>query len=126
MAAPPDSNEGFRLLEEFVCAATPGPEVPAAAPTGRGVNAGVQVVVEVIARAPQPPLNEGRVAELRALSNLQLLALVRSSGPALSPEELRAIHDIAIQRLGERAAPVAQGAEELSRETMQATLNRIA
>lgn len=125
MAAQPKGNEGFRLLDEFVCEATPGPELPAAAAPGRGVNAGVQVVVEVVARAPQPPLSEERAAELRALSNLQLLALIRSSGPTLSPEELRFIHDIAIQRLGQSRPPTAEGAAELSREAMLATLNRI-
>jgi hypothetical protein len=126
MAAQPEGNEGFRLLEDFVCEATPSPEVPAAASPGRGVNAGVQVVVEVVARATHPPLPEGRAAELRALSNPQLLALVRSAGPTLSPEELRVIHDIAVWRLGQGEPTVAEGAEELSREAMLATLNRIA
>jgi hypothetical protein len=114
------------LLEEFVCEAIQAPEVPAAASPGRGANAGVQVVVEVVTRPTQPPLSEERAAELRALSNPQLLALVRSSGPTLSPEELRFIHDIAIRRLGQGGPPAAEGAEELSREAMLVTLNRIA
>jgi hypothetical protein len=45
MSARPEGNEGLRLLEEFVCEATPAPEVPAVAPPGRGLNTGVQVVV---------------------------------------------------------------------------------
>jgi hypothetical protein len=90
------------------------------------VNAGVRVVVEVVGRATQAPLTEERAAELRALSNSQLLALVRSSGPTLSPEELRVIHDVAVQRLGQGGPPAAEGADELSREAMLATLNRIA
>jgi hypothetical protein len=126
MAAQPEGNEGFRLLEEFVCEAIPGPEVPAAAGPGRGINAGVQVVVEVVARAPQPPLSEARAAELRALGNLKLLALIRSSGRTLSAEELRFIHDLAIQRFGQGGPSVTEGAAELSREAMLATLNRIA
>jgi hypothetical protein len=126
MAAQPTGNEGFRLLEEVVCEATPGPEVPTVASPGRGINAGVQVVVEVVARPTQPPLGEERAAELRALSNAQLLALVRSSGPTLSPDELRFIHDLAIRRLGQGGPPATEGAEELSREAMLVTLNRMA
>ncbi|HZY85899.1 MAG TPA: hypothetical protein VFE78_13775 [Gemmataceae bacterium] len=84
MTARPDGNEGFRLLDDFVCEAVPGPGAPSTAAAGRGVNAGVRVVVEVVGRATQAPLTEERAAELRALSNSRLPAPVRPSGPTLS------------------------------------------
>src|SRR5690242_21875626 len=98
MAARPGDNEGFRVLDDFVCEAISGPAGSGAGSMGRGANAGMHVVSELAAGASHAPLAEGREAELRKLSSSQLLALVQLSGPALSPEELRFIHDLAIER----------------------------
>jgi hypothetical protein len=51
MAAQPERNEGFRLLDEFVCQAVPGPAAVASegrgAVVGRGENAGMQIWEEL-------------------------------------------------------------------------------
>jgi hypothetical protein len=125
MATQPEGAEDFRVLEELVCEATPGPGVPAAAPQGSGVNAGVRALSEFIVRASHAPLTAERVAALRAMSNRELLALVRSAGPELSPAELGVIHDLALERLTQDDSLASEGVE-LSRETMRVALERIA
>jgi hypothetical protein len=116
-------NEGIRVLEEFACEAIPrsGPTAPT---SGRGTNPGMEVVTELVVRASQPPLTKERIEELRAMSSAQLLALLRSSGPGLSSQELLAIHDIAAERWTKRDDPVSEGAIELSREAMLVAINR--
>jgi hypothetical protein len=51
MAAQPGENEGFHLLDEFVCQAIPDPSLgvleATAAGMGRGENAGMQVREEI-------------------------------------------------------------------------------
>jgi hypothetical protein len=86
----------------------------------------MHVVSELAASASHSPLAERRKAELRTLSSSQLLALVQLSGAALPPEELRFIHDLAIERLTQDGGPFSEGADELSREVMQVAVRRIA
>jgi hypothetical protein len=104
--------EGAIILEDFVCDAIPAPGVPAGI-KGRGVNAGWSP-----GQDPEPP-SASRVAELEAMHDEQLLALVRSS--TLSREELVTVHEIATRRLTEgHNGP----ALELSRAAMQAAMGK--
>jgi len=45
-------NEGFRVLEDFVCEAVQSPDVPRADERHRGRNEGLQVVQELAFEAP--------------------------------------------------------------------------
>jgi hypothetical protein len=126
MAAQPGENEGFRLLDDFVCEATPAAGVPVAVSPGRGLNAGARMIAEVLVGDSRDSPSAERVAQLRALSNQQLLAFVRSSGAKLNPNELRAIHDIAIERLTQDHGNSSEGADELSREAMLVSIRRMA
>ena len=125
MADKPDNNEGFRVLEEFICAAKPGPGIPATPSPGRGANAGMRLIAEFVAPASHSPMPEEWKAELRQLDNSQLLALVQCGRSALTPEELRFIHEIAIQRLTQSADPFAKDADELCRAVMHEAVNRL-
>jgi hypothetical protein len=86
----------------------------------------MQVISEFVEMASPSPLAEERQAELRRRSSLELLALVQFHGPDLTPEELRFIHDLAIERLAHGDAPFSQGADKLSREVMHVAVRRIA
>jgi hypothetical protein len=116
-------NEGFRVLEEFACEAIPAPDRALPSPAGRGVNTGMEVVTELVVRA-SGTLSKERIAALRAMSSAQLLALLRSSGSALSNQELLTIHDIAAERWTNGDALMSQAAVELSREAMLVATNR--
>ena len=126
MAAQPGGNEGFRVLDDFVCDAIAGPEGPGAGSLGRGASAGIHVVSEFMVSASAQPLAEGRKTELRKLSSSELLAIVQLTGPQLTPEELRFIHDLAIERLTQSGGPFPEGTDALSREVMQLAVRRIA
>ena len=117
------ANEGIRVLDDFVCKAIPSSGVPRTTTPGTGVNADMNVLSEVPLGTSHTTLSPQRLAELRALSNADLLALVRLHASKLSAEELRVIHDIGINRLVRDGA---RGADDVSREAMLATLKRIA
>lgn len=132
--AGPGNNEGFRVLEEFVCEATPAPQVPLNAPAGRGVNEGAHVTSELVARGSESPLAQERQAELQRLSTPALLTLVQLDRSKLTPQELYFIHDIAVERLtpGESLLRAdaflnfTRDADELCRAVMQEAVCRIA
>jgi hypothetical protein len=126
MSSPSGKNEGCRVLEDFVCEALPGPGIPVGIPLGRGAKVSVQMLSEFAVNVAQLPLTDERKAELRKLTTAQLLVLVQSNGAKLSPEELRFLHDLSLERLTTNAECVAQGADLLSREIMQAAVNRLA
>jgi hypothetical protein len=86
----------------------------------------VQVLAELVTRADAVPVSDGRIAELRALSTPDLLDLVRTQGRDLATEELRVIHDVAIDRLAAKDRQGSDDADELSRDTMMLALNRLA
>ena len=111
---PPASSEGFRMLDDFICDAIPGPDISTTTSFGRGENRGMQAVSEFVIRASHPALSKERAAALRALTNLQLLALVRNSGSELSPEELGAIREIAIERLMQDDEPFSERGRTLT------------
>jgi len=107
MAAKTGNNEGLRVLEDFGCEAVPGSEVSAADSAGRGINAGIAV--------SEPPACDSPARlteELRSMSDGQLHALLKMSGPELNRELARAIRQIVLER------------RELLRDTL-VTLNRI-
>jgi hypothetical protein len=128
MAAPanPGANEGIRVLDDFTCDAIPAAGLPRIATPGKGVNSAMRVLAEFAVSNGRTPLTTERTAELRALSNDELLTLVRSNASELSAEDLRVIHDIAIERLTREDGPRATEAAIVAREAMVATLNRIA
>jgi hypothetical protein len=104
-------NEGFRILDEFSTQAIP---VKAPVSASRGVNPGMGVVAEI----PVSTASADRIQGLRAMSNAELLAFIRSNGGGLTSEELEVIHDIAAQRWTEADAV------ELSREAMRTAVTR--
>jgi hypothetical protein len=127
MAPKPAENEGFRVLEEFVCDAIPGPGISKDGPFARGENEGVDVQWELVVNASHEPLAEDRKAHLRQLNTADLHALVSKGWAELKPMELAFIHELALERLApKKEGPFSNGAEELSREVMRAALRRIA
>jgi hypothetical protein len=117
-------NEGFRVLEEFACKAIPSSGLASPGSAGPGENTGMGMLTELVVRASDPSAPPERLAQLRAMSSLELLALVHSSGSRLSREELLAIHDIAAERCTKADDPLSQPAIELSRATMLVAINR--
>jgi hypothetical protein len=117
-------NEGFRVLEEFTCDAIPVSDPALDGSRGRGVNTDMDVLTEMVVRPAPAALNKERIAELRAMSNAQLLALIRSSGSELSRKDLLAIQDIAAERSTNGSGASAQDALELSRAAMLVAVNR--
>ena len=126
MAAQSGSDEGIRVLDDFVCEAKPGPDMAPVGSSGRGANAGMYVASSFVVRAEVPSLTQERQAALRNLSNSELLALVQGDGSELGSEELHFIHDLALERLAHGDNSCSQGAEELSRKVMQVAVRRIA
>jgi len=58
------ANEGLRVLDDFICEAIPSLGVPLAASPGRGVNAGIQVLSEIVVRGePMTDLHSLPLAE---------------------------------------------------------------
>ena len=90
------------------------------------MKARVQMLSEFVVNVARPSLTEERKAELRKLTTSQLLVLVQDNGAKLSPEELRFLHDLSLERLTTNVEPLAQGADLLSREIMQVAVNRLA
>ena len=125
MAVRPGSNEGVRVLRDFVCDAIQEPEEGVTRPAGRGANAGIAVSEPAVCDCPFP-VSTPRAAELRSLNNAQLAALVRLSASTLSRGELWVIHEIALERSTQDEAGRSKDAEELSRNAMLVTLNRTA
>jgi hypothetical protein len=122
-------NEGVRVLEDFVCKAIPCSGTVLPPSPGRGINKGMSVVAELSVRASQSSsqsLTNERLAEFRALSNGQLLEIVRSKNASLSSQELLAIHDIAVERLTKGSDAISDSSIELSREAMLVAINRTA
>ncbi len=117
-------NEGFSILDEFVCTAIPGPTVTAPDSLGRGVNEGIAVIGPLDLAPPTCPVEQTRIAALRAMSNAELLALIRASGAGMTGQELLTIHDIAAERLltGNQTSDVI----EVSREAMRTAVKRSA
>src|ERR1051325_9025096 len=117
------NNEGFRILDEFVCTAILGTTMPPSGSAGRGINDGISVTGKLDFASPyRRPVDQTRIAALRAMSNAELLALIRASGADMSGQELLTIHDIAAERLstGSQAAE----AIEVSREAMRTAVKR--
>lgn len=56
MATQPGSNEGFRVLDDFVCEAIPGPDMLGVGSLGRGVNLGMQLVSEMVVDGSPSPV----------------------------------------------------------------------
>jgi hypothetical protein len=48
--ASPGRNEGFLLIDDFVCEAIHDPSVPCASPANQGRNEGMTVVEEIVAK----------------------------------------------------------------------------
>jgi hypothetical protein len=121
MAAETGNNEGFHVLDDFICEVMPAPGVTSATSPGNGINAGI-ILSDNDISGSHPRLSE---KELRKLSSAQLRNLLEMLGPTLSPEDLQVIHDIAIERLIQNEPAVSEGAVNLSKEAMQVTLHRI-
>lgn len=87
------ANEGFRVLDDFVCEAIPDPVVPLAPPNRRGQNEGVRVLEELsldIAQIPQE-------TELPSRTQMKAVPIdprcpVKSIADQLPPEIARQIH----------------------------------
>jgi hypothetical protein len=52
-------NQGFHVLDEFVCDAIPEPSIPLATPLNQGRNEGMSVVEELLLEAGNAPPSEG-------------------------------------------------------------------
>src|SRR5947209_6226861 len=126
MADARGENEGFRILDDFVCDAIPGPGIALEGPFGRGENEGMHFLWELDFNASQPPLAEERKAEFHKLGSSDLHALVRNTWSELTPAELEFLHELALERMAQKdAESPSHGAERLSREVMNAALRRI-
>lgn len=125
MDANTGTNEGIRVLEDFACNAIPGSEAGAADSPGQGTNAGI---AESNSAGCDSPFRIGalRAAELRSLSNAELVDILTRSSSTLSPGELWVIHEIGVERLAEAKDAQSENADELSRNVMLVTLNRVA
>jgi hypothetical protein len=113
-------------VDEYLGEVQPSPPVPLPEFVEGGADVGQELLAALAANAAAVSLVEARKAELRTRSNAELLALVRLNGSALPPEELRFIHDLAIERLTAWDNPAAAGADELARLVMQVAVSRIA
>jgi hypothetical protein len=122
VAAETGNNEGFHVLDDFICEITPAPGITSVTSPGSGINAGI-IVSDIDISGSHPHLS---AKEWRELSNAQLCNLLEMLGSKLSPEDLQVIHDIAIERLIQNEPAVSEGAVNLSKEAMQVTLHRIA
>jgi hypothetical protein len=125
MADRPAENEGFRILEDFICGAIPAPGIPTEGPYSIGENEGMNVQWELVVDASPRPLTEERKTELQKLTAAELLALVRQNRPGLTPAELAFIHEIALEKLTRQENPWSNGASDLARAVVQAFLRRI-
>jgi hypothetical protein len=57
-------NEGFRVLDDFVCEAIPNPDVPQANPKNQGQSEGMLVLQEIALDSPaQPPSKQDQELE---------------------------------------------------------------
>jgi hypothetical protein len=117
-------NQGFRVLDEFVCDAIGRSDMDTTGVRGRGINPGMQVVAERTVGDTLSAVPENRLTELRKMSSAELLAIIRSTGPSLNNAELVAIHDIAAERLSNGPGPVASEELDLSRAAMLAAVER--
>jgi hypothetical protein len=101
-------NDGFRVLDEFICDAVPASGMPASSSCGRGKNAGMQVTQELTFQA----LADG-IAPLAALSSAELLALVEGNGAGLTLPEAKTIVQIALERVERNEDPLFAGSKRL-------------
>lgn len=51
-------NEGFRILDDFVCDAIPDPSLTPAKPAHQGQNEGMSVVTEIVFDLPKESTSE--------------------------------------------------------------------
>ena len=116
MAAQPRNNVGVRVLDEFVCEAKLGPQVPETTSGGRGANVGVHLITELVVCASHAPVAEERKADLHECSSSELLAPVQADRRAARLAELsrKARHQQAsaeelaeLERLENQASPPA-------------------
>jgi len=126
MTSLPGKNEGFRILDEFVCRAIPEASAVAKEAThpvaGAGENEGMQVLAEAASDALGEPIAEKdsapdstrerrpgggaakskqsalRLPDWRALSNAQLFCVLRLT-QGITEADLRLIHDVLEERL---------------------------
>src|SRR5438067_12683960 len=56
--ANPGHNEGFHVLDDFVCEAIHAPSVPRANPANQGRNEGMSVIEELLFEAGKAPTSE--------------------------------------------------------------------
>jgi hypothetical protein len=60
MTAQRAENEGFRVLEDFVCDAIHEPGIPQADPTKQGANEGIRVIKELVFEGERTSQQEGK------------------------------------------------------------------
>ena len=68
-------NEGFRVLDDFVCEAMHGPDVPRADEQHRGRNEGMQVVQELAFEAPGGEPVQERAEESKSATRTRPITL---------------------------------------------------
>jgi hypothetical protein len=117
------TNEGIRVLDDFVCEAIPMMPLPDGVVPSRAKNNGVQAVVEF---EQTGPLLGERQDALRAMSNESLLDLIENNASALTTDEIRFVHDIALERLGSDNGDVTTDAGRLAREAMRIVVAKLA
>ncbi len=114
-------NEGFAMLDDFVCEATPPPGGPITSTAASGVNEGIRVS-DSRSQSSLSASSKLKVEDLQTLSATQLYTLVRSNSE-LSLEELRTIYDVIADRLRQSKHPVSEGARASLRESILVLLN---
>lgn len=117
-------NEGFHLGLELSCSAIPGPGVDISQIKGRCVNAGFVVSPAVDSISLYPQLTLRQQSQLQELSTTQLAAYLEGTGQQLSPDELRFLHTLAVERID--GSNESQEAIALSRRLMDIAAQRIA
>jgi hypothetical protein len=121
MAAPSGCNEGFTVLNDFVCEATPSPGIPLATSPGTGVNAGIMVSDADVQNAPSHT-STLQIEELRKLSFPELTNLINLLTEP-SREELFMIYDVILEKLKLSKIPISKDTKNILRESMLVLLN---
>jgi hypothetical protein len=121
MDAQSGCNEGFRMLDDFVCEATPASGVPLAISPGSGVNAGI-ALSDADVHNSHSRSGTLLVEELRSLNAAQIHAFIEFHSE-ISLEELRLILDIVIDKLKQDKPQISEDAKKILRESMLVLLN---